>query len=86
MTAPTPSEMAARWPPEQSHPVDSVAADAFRKCAATFIGAARAERELEQRHEVVHRLRLEHRGVEPWRNRLRAAAGDRFLRGHATNR
>ena len=29
MTAPTPSELAARWPPEQSHPVDSVAADAW---------------------------------------------------------
>ena len=40
----------------------------------------------EQRDEIVDGLRLEHRRVEPGRDRLRIPARHGLLRGHATDR
>ncbi len=52
------------------------AAARLRERASSFVGRARVERAAEERHEVVDRLRLEHRRVHPGLDRLRVAALD----------
>ena len=65
---------------------DAGAAARLRERASPFVGVARVERRRQQRHEVVHRLRLEHRRVEAGLDRLRVAAGHRLLRRDAADR
>ena len=65
---------------------DPRAAARLRERAASFVGVARVERAAEQRHEIVDRLRLEHRRVQAGLDRLRIAARHRLLRGDPAER
>ena len=51
---------------------DARAAARLRERAAAFVGVARVERVAQERNEIVHRLRLEHRRVQA---RARSTAG-----------